>query len=70
MNAGTLTLERLERWALAGGSWRVVEISAERAIVDLCACTGEPMQRLRSDDPVVIAQLRTAPSGLDRQKGG
>jgi hypothetical protein len=61
----TETLDDLERWALSGGHWRVVEISSERAVVDLCACTGEPMDRLQSDDPAVIAHLRTARSDLD-----
>jgi hypothetical protein len=61
----TETLEDLERWALSGGHWRVVDISSERAVVDLCACTGEPMERLQSDDPAVIAHLRTAHSDLD-----
>ncbi len=65
MSAETLTAERLEQWALAGGSWRVVEISASSVVVDLCACTGEPMQRVRSEDPAVISHLRTAPSNLD-----
>lgn len=65
MTAETLTIERLEQWALAGGSWRVVEISGGCVVVDLCACTGEPMQRVRSEDPAVIIHLRTAPSKLD-----
>jgi len=65
MSVETLTIEGLERWVLAGGSWRVVNIAAGRVVVDLCACTGEPMQRVRSEDPAVIGYLRTAPSNLD-----
>ena len=45
--------------------WRIVSISNERAVVDLCTCTGEPMERLESDDPAVIAHLRTTHSILD-----
>jgi hypothetical protein len=58
-------LDELERWTLSGGHWRLVDISSERAVVDLCACTWEPMERLESDDPVLIAHLRSAHSDLD-----
>jgi hypothetical protein len=55
-------LDNLESWTLSGGSWRIVSISNERAVVDLCTCTGEPMERLESDDSAVIAYLRTTHS--------
>jgi len=61
-DAGTdpLTVERLERWALFGAQWRVVHLSDALAIVDLCACTGEAVERLESDDPALIRYLRAA----------
>ncbi len=65
-------LKTLENWRLSGGSWRVVSISNERAVVDRCSYTGEPLERLESDDPAVVAHLRTTHSGLDlsvRRKG-
>ena len=65
MSTQTLTIDSLERWAQSGAHWRVVDICAERVTVDLCACTGEPMQRLSSKDPAVIGYLRTARSELD-----
>jgi hypothetical protein len=65
MSTETLTIDGLERWALSGASWRVVDISRERVVVDLCTCTGEPLERLQSDDPSVIGYLRTAHSYLD-----
>ena len=65
MSTETLTIDGLERWAQSGAHWRVVEICAERVTVDLCACTGEPMQRRSSEDPAVIAYLRTARCELD-----
>jgi hypothetical protein len=55
-------LENLESWTLSGGRWRVVSISDQQAVVDLCTCTGEPMERLESDDPAVIAHLRSTHS--------
>jgi hypothetical protein len=61
---GQHLLENVENWTLSGGSWRIASISKERAVVELCACTGEPMERLESDDPTVIARLRTMPASF------
>lgn len=63
--AEALTVEHLERWMLSGAHWRVVDITNLRVVVDLCACTGEPVERRLSDDPAVIDYLRTAHSDLD-----
>jgi hypothetical protein len=65
MSAHGLRIEDLERWVLSGAHWRVVDISSERAVVDMCTCMGEPMERVESDDPAVIGYLRTAHSELD-----
>lgn len=51
-------VERVERWEDFGALVRVVHLSDERAIVDLCACTGEPVERLESDDAALISHLR------------
>jgi hypothetical protein len=56
----TLTIDAPERWVGFGGQWRVVGISGARAVVDLCTCTGEPVERLECEDPAVIGYLRTA----------
>jgi hypothetical protein len=61
----TLTIDSLERWVLFGAHWRVVDISNEQAVVDLCTCMGEPLERLQTNDPAVIGYLRTAHSDLD-----
>jgi hypothetical protein len=65
MSSHTLNIDDLERWVLSGARWRVVDISSEHAVVDMCACTGEPMERVESDDPAVIGYLRTAHSELN-----
>ena len=65
MTTEALTIEHLERWVLSGAHWRVVEIANRHAVVDLCACTGEAVERLQSDDAGVIGYLRTARSDLD-----
>ena len=48
---GQHLLENVENWTLSGGTWRIASISKERAVVELCACTGEPMERLESRRP-------------------
>jgi hypothetical protein len=52
----------LDRWEKHGAVWRVARLTPERAVVDLCACTGEPVDRLESADRELIAYLRTRPS--------
>jgi hypothetical protein len=60
-----LTIDRLERWALFGARWRVVELSPDRAVVDMCACTGELVQRAESADAELIEYLRAASNDGD-----
>jgi hypothetical protein len=65
MDPEPLTVAGLKRWQQSGAHWRVVGISGQRVVVDLCTCMGEPIERVESGDPVVIAYLRTARSELD-----
>jgi hypothetical protein len=65
MSSEPLTVAGLERWALSGAPWRVVDISGQRVVVDLCTCMGEPIERVESGDPAVISYLRTASSDSD-----
>lgn len=60
MSPRPVTIDDLEGWLLSGAQWRVVDISSEHAVVDMCTCTGEPMERVESADPAVIGYLRTA----------
>jgi hypothetical protein len=48
----------LQRWEDHGAVWRAVHVSDEHAIVDLCECTGQPVDRLESSDPELIRFLR------------
>ncbi|HEY2637148.1 MAG TPA: hypothetical protein VGI54_07165 [Solirubrobacteraceae bacterium] len=45
--------------------WRAVLVRDDHAEVDLCACTGERMDRLVSGDPALIAYLRERSSSED-----
>lgn len=60
MAESPLTLADLERWELFGATWRVVELSDERAVLDMCACTGQLVERRASDDRALIDHLRAA----------
>ncbi len=51
-------VEVLRRWEDHGATWRAVHVSDEHAVVDLCTCTGEPVERLESDDPELVRFLR------------
>jgi hypothetical protein len=51
-------IDTLTRWEDAGAVWRAVHVSDALAIVDLCTCTGEPVDRLESDDPELIRFIR------------
>jgi hypothetical protein len=53
-----LTVEELERWVAFGARWRLVEISDQRAIIDMCQCTGELVEQRGSTDPIVLEYLR------------
>lgn len=67
MSTHALTIDDLEGWVLSGAHWRVADISSEHAVVDMCTCTGERMERVESDDPSVIGYLRTAHPELDER---
>jgi hypothetical protein len=52
------TVAELEDWERNGAEWRPAEIHADRAVVDLCSCTGELMDRVESEDPAFVALVR------------
>ena len=54
--------EALQRWEDSGAVWRAVHVSDAKAIVDLCTCTGEPVDRIESSDPGLIRLLRERPT--------
>ncbi|MFZ0040926.1 MAG: hypothetical protein WAK93_06455 [Solirubrobacteraceae bacterium] len=54
-----LTIAALERWRLFGATWRVIELDRDHAVLDMCACTGETVERRRSRERDVIEYLRS-----------
>jgi hypothetical protein len=47
----------LERWECCGGTWRIRSLSVDTAEIDLCTCTGEPVDVLRSSEVGFLALL-------------
>jgi len=53
-----LTVSELEDWELHGAVWRPLELSDDRAVVELCSCSGEPMDQAEGDAPELIEFIR------------
>lgn len=51
-------MEIVRRWEEHGADWRTVHVSDEHVVIDLCTCTGEPVERLESSDPELIRFVR------------
>ncbi len=57
-----LGLEDLLAWEQSGAHWRLTRLYAGRATVELLACTGQPVDRLQSDDPRLLSYVRARSS--------
>jgi hypothetical protein len=55
----TLNVADLERWEENGAGWRALEVSDERAVVELCTCYGEPVDTLAGDSRELIEFVRS-----------
>jgi hypothetical protein len=53
------TIAELQDWEQSGAVWQSVDVTPERAVVDLCTCSGEPMDRVQSEDPQFIEFVQT-----------
>jgi hypothetical protein len=54
----SLSVEDLTRWEDNGALWRALEVTDQRAVVELCTCYGEPVDVVRGEDPELIAYVR------------
>jgi hypothetical protein len=41
----------LQHWEAHGATWRMITLTEKLAVVELCTCSGTPVDRLRSSDP-------------------
>jgi hypothetical protein len=48
----------VRRWEEHGATWRAVHVSDQWVVLDLCECTGAPVERLESGDPELIRFVR------------
>ena len=53
-----VTIDDLTRWEEHGARWRALELTDERAVLELCTCYGEPVDQVQSDEPELIAFVR------------
>jgi hypothetical protein len=56
-----MTVEYLQSWEAHGATWRPLVISDTLAVVELCTCYGEAVDRVQSAEPAVIAFVRSHP---------
>ena len=56
-----LTISELEDWELHGATWRPLEVTDVRAVVELCSCSGEPMDVVEGEGPELIEFVRAGP---------
>ena len=59
----------LRRWKDHGADYRVLHLSRDLAIVELCTCFGEPVDRLESGDPRLLRYLRKKVTGDASEAG-
>ena len=50
-------VDKVRRWQESGAMVRVVRRSATHVVLDLCTCTGEPVERLASGDRELLDYL-------------
>ena len=53
-----VTVEDLERWEDHGATWRALEVTEQRAVIELCTCYGEAVDTVQSEAPELIAFVR------------
>ena len=59
MRAG-LSSEELQRWEEHGATWRAIEITDQRVVIELCTCHGEPVDARVGESAEVIEYVRRA----------
>lgn len=55
----------LQKWEDNGAVWRAVAVGDEHVSIDLCTCTGEPVDRLDSHDAELIDYVRSRGGASD-----
>ena len=58
MTSESVTIDYLKDWELNGATWRAVELDDRHAVIDLCSCSGERMDRVESARRELIEYVR------------
>jgi hypothetical protein len=61
---GDSPVDVVKRWEEHGADWRVVALSDDHVSIDLCTCSGEPVDRLDSGDRELIEFVASRLSAL------
>ncbi|MBV9311168.1 MAG: hypothetical protein JOZ73_10060 [Solirubrobacterales bacterium] len=61
-----ITLADLERWEDHGATWRTLELSDSRAVLELCTCYGEPVDVVEGTRRELIEFVRAQGSASAR----
>jgi hypothetical protein len=56
-----VTIDYLKQWEEHGAVWRALEVSDDRAVIELRSCFGEPVDLVDSDAPALIEFVRAHP---------
>jgi len=62
MTEPSITVNDLKSWEAHGAVWRALEVSDERAVIQLCSCMGEPVDVVGSAEAELIAFVREHPA--------
>lgn len=60
-----LTVDELVAWEQSGAGWRLAESGPDGVVVELCACTGEPVDLRTGAEPALLAYVREHPPAHD-----
>ena len=60
-----LTVDELVAWEQSGAGWRVAACPRGQVVIEMCACTGEPVDLRTGDDPALLAYVRAHPPARD-----
>jgi hypothetical protein len=58
-----LDIDALKQWEDSGATWRAIEVTDQRAVVELCTCYGEPVDVVQSEAPDLVAFIRARRAG-------
>lgn len=53
-----LTVAELVRWEEHGATWRVADRGADEVTIELCTCSGEPVDLRIGSDAELLAYVR------------